>query len=100
MPFVDELVEGGLVGLNILRDVNDAFLPKKLFGCSAVRSAGLMKEDHFSHNVPPGKNTFANLKCVVAEVERPQHSTRSLRLATAMSPSAIAYITRIAEKSS
>ena len=53
VPLVHQFVERSLICLYILGFELNAFLPKKLFGCSAVGSAGLMEQNDFFHNATP-----------------------------------------------
>jgi hypothetical protein len=53
VSLIHQFVECSLVCLDIPGFELNAFLPKKLFGCSAVGSAGLMEQNHFFHNATP-----------------------------------------------
>src|ERR671930_27569 len=51
-PFIDQLVIGVRVRLDVLALVGDALLPKELFGCPAIPSAGLVVQDNPLHGKP------------------------------------------------
>jgi hypothetical protein len=53
VSLIHQFVECSLGCLDIPGFELNAFLPKKLFGCSAVGSAGLMEQNHFFHNATP-----------------------------------------------
>src|SRR5215813_9869996 len=48
-PFIDQLVIGARVRLDVLSLVGDALLPKELFGRPAIPSAGLVVQQYLFH---------------------------------------------------
>src|ERR671930_134345 len=51
-PCIDQLVIGARVRLDVLALVGDALLPKELFGCPTIPSAGLVVQDDLLHWMP------------------------------------------------